>query len=228
MEKVRFVCATRASAEDFATKTALGKSLALYHFYPFVELKLAANNSKGLPELYNQAIDEARDDPAVLVFIHDDVHLSDFYWADQLFNGLEYFQILGVAGNKRRVPKQPAWCFLDTDFKRDHGDNLSGVVGHGSGFPCESFNVFGPPCQEVKLLDGVLLAARSSTLIDRQIRFDPAFPFHFYDLDFCRQAELHGAKMGTWSLSVIHESHGNFDSPSWRQGYANYLAKYGD
>ncbi len=228
MEKVRFVCATRASAEEFHTQTALGKSLALYDFYPFVELKLAANNRLGLPVLYNQAIEEARDDPAVLVFIHDDVHLNDFYWADQLFTGLDHFDLLGVAGNKRRVPRQPAWCFIDEDFTRDHGDNLSGVVGHGNGFPCATLSVFGAPCQPVKLLDGVLLAARSQTLHAHDLHFDPAFPFHFYDLDFCRQAELRGIKVGTWSISLVHESHGNFRSAAWEEGYARYLAKYGD
>jgi len=30
--------------------------------------------------------------------------------------------------------------------------------------------------------------------------FDPRFQFHFYDLDFCRQAEQRGLKMGTWAL----------------------------
>lgn len=228
MEKVRFVCATRASEEEFHTQTALGKSLALYHFYPFLELKLSANNSRGLPLLYNEAIEEAKSDPAVLVFIHDDVHLSDFYWADQLFNGLEHFDLIGVAGNKRRLPKQPAWCFIDTEFNRDHGDNLSGVVGHGSGFPCENLSVFGAPCQPVKLLDGVLLIARSQVLHDHHLRFDPAFAFHFYDLDFCRQAELSGIRVGTWSISVIHESHGNFHCAAWEQGYARYLDKYGE
>ncbi len=84
------------------------------------------------------------------------------------------------------------------------------------------------PCKEVKLLDGVLLIARSSTLLDHDLRFDPTFSFHFYDLDFCRQAELKGVKMGTWSISVIHESHGNFQSEAWRQAYSRYLAKYGD
>lgn len=34
--------------------------------------------------------------------------------------------------------------------------------------------------------------------------------------------------MGTWSISVVHESGGNFASPAWRAGYERYLAKWGD
>jgi hypothetical protein len=42
-----------------------------------------------------------------------------------------------------------------------------------------------------------MLAARSNTLAEKGLRFDPLFDFHFYDLDFCRQAELRKLRMGT-------------------------------
>jgi hypothetical protein len=47
------------------------------------------------------AIREAATDPAILVFIHDDVHLLDFYWPTRLHHGLAKFDILGLAGNRR-------------------------------------------------------------------------------------------------------------------------------
>jgi GT2 family glycosyltransferase len=86
---------------------------------------------------------------------------------------------------------------------------------------------FGPSGVEVKLLDGLLLAADSATLIGNGLRFDEQFAFHFYDMDFCRQAELKGLRMGTWPLSVVHESGGAFGSQGWRDGYERYLRKYG-
>jgi GT2 family glycosyltransferase len=52
--------------------------------------------------------------------------------------------------------------------------------------------------EEVKLLDGVMMAIRSQNLIARDLRFDARFHFHFYDLDFCCQAEIKGIRMGTW------------------------------
>lgn len=80
----------------------------------------------------------------------------------------------------------------------------------------------------MKLLDGVLLAARSDVLIDNELRFDSQFLFHFYDMDFCRQAELRQLRMGTCAVSVVHASAGRLGPEAWRSGYEKYLAKYGD
>src|SRR5271170_4113842 len=109
--KFRIVCATRASRESFSAHTALGRSLKLYPF-PFVELRLFADNAVGLSGLYNASLREAAADPAILVFVHDDVHLLDFFWPDHLLEGLRAFDVVGVAGNRRRVPCQPSWRFL--------------------------------------------------------------------------------------------------------------------
>lgn len=224
--KFRFVVATRKSQEDFWKNTATGKFLKLY-LLPFVEVILFSENSQGLPDLYNKAIDAAIDDPAVLIFAHDDLHILDFHWMNTIFNGLNRFGIVGVAGNKRRVPFQPSWVFIDEHFKWDEPENLSGVVGHGDSFPPSNISNFGPPFQEVKLLDGLILAALSETLIKNHLRFDEKFKFHFYDLDFCRQAEIRGVSMGTIPLSIIHESGGNFGSEDWRFAYQKYLEKWG-
>jgi hypothetical protein len=223
--RFRFVCATREREEDFGSRTALGRSLALYRF-PFVELRLFPANSAGLPKLYNTAIEEAAGDPAILIFVHDDVFLCDFFWPHHVLAGLRAFDVVGLAGNRRRLPAQPSWFFTDMEFHRDQPQNYSGVVAHGTSFPPENLSVYGPPCQQVKLLDGLMLIANSETLSSRQIRFDERFDFHFYDMDFCRQAELAKLRMGTWTLSVIHQSGGAFGTPGWRAGYAKYLEKW--
>jgi GT2 family glycosyltransferase len=227
--KIRLVCATRATQEEFFAKTALGRSLKVYRSFKTFELRLYASNSTGLPLLYNHAIDAAATDPAILVFIHDDIYLSDFFWIDRIHAAAQSFDIAGVAGNKRRVPRQPTWAFVDENWTWDAADNLSGAVGCGRGFPSTGLDVYGPSKQECKLLDGLMLIADSTTLHRHELRFDPRFLFHFYDVDFCRQAELKGLRMGTWPISVIHESAGSsFGSPPWRQAYADYLAKYGE
>jgi GT2 family glycosyltransferase len=79
----------------------------------------------------------------------------------------------------------------------------------------------------VKLLDGLLLAVRSETLRRHAIFFDERFEFHLYDMDFCRQAELKSLRMGTWTLSVIHESRGAYNTPSWHSACADYFSKWG-
>lgn len=231
-ETIRLVCATRLSGEEFLAKSPLGRSVPLYRTFPRrqrIELRLFKENTTGLPALYNTAIEEARHDPAVLVFIHDDVFLSDYYWADHLFEGLRAYDIVGLAGNRRRIPRQASWMYLDDRFSRDTEENLSGVIGHGQGFPnLKELSVYGEPCEECKLLDGVMLAARSEVLIAKDLRFDARFSFDFYDLDFCRQAELRGIRMGTWAVSAIHASAGKLGSPTWRAAYRVYLEKYNE
>lgn len=225
--KIKLVIATRATEADFFRTTATGRSLA-FNRPPFLDVRLFPNNTQGLPAVYNQAIRESIGDSVTLVFAHDDLHILDYYWCDRIKEGLANFGVVGLAGNRRRVPKQPSWAFIDTNFTWDKPENLSGVVGHGMGFPPNNLSVFGQPRQQVMLLDGLLLASESKTLLENNLVFDERFKFHFYDLDFCRQAEMKNISCGTWDLSLIHESGGNFNSESWKASYQKYLEKWGE
>ncbi|WP_277184780.1 glycosyltransferase [Caballeronia sp. BR00000012568055] len=227
MKPVRVVCGTRASDEDFFLKSATGISLVTHQYFNPFELRLFSKNSQGLSTIYNIAIEEARESPAILVFVHDDVHFCDVQWSHQIAEAVRMFDIVGVAGNARRVPRQPSWLFIDEHFTGDEKRFLSGIVGNGKGFPYEISN-FGPSRRACKLLDGLLLAVDSDRLIQSGVRFDEQFDFHFYDLDFCRQAELAHLTMGTWPLSVVHGSNGDFRSPGWRHMLTRYREKYAD
>ena len=231
-EKIRIVCATRKTREQFITDTELGQSL-VHLLPPNVELRLFPSNTRGLPAIYNNAIDEAKDDPAILLFMHDDVYLNDAFWADRLRDAVNHFQVVGVAGNCRRVARQPSWCYravstVDDTLIHDDRENLSGTVAHGSEVLARRVDAFGPSRQSVKLLDGLFLAARSATLRKKMVRFDERFDFHFYDLDFCREAERAGLDMGTWPISVTHGSLGDFRGAAWRRAYECYLDKWTD
>lgn len=226
-ERIRIVCATRKDRESFYTETALGRSLALY-WPPAVDIRLFSCNTRGLSAVYNSVITECRDDPAILLFIHDDIHLCDYFWSTRLREGLGTFDVVGLAGSRRRVPRQPGWGYVDERMKGDDPENFSGIVGHGLGYPSEVVSVFGPPGRSVKLLDGLFLAARSGTLHAKAVQFDERFDFHFYDLDFCRQAEQAGLTLGTWPISVVHESRGSYMSEGWRLNYDRYLDKWSD
>lgn len=225
--RIRVICATRADREGFFSSTALGKSLTL-HRPPEIEVRLFPRNEQGLSTVYNTAISESAGAPAVLLFVHDDVHLCDFHWPERLRDALHDFDVVGLAGNRRRVPGQPGWGFIDEKFTVERRANLSGTVAHGRGFPPETVDVFGPSGQRVALLDGLFIAVRSDALHSKSLRFDERFDFHFYDLDFCRQAEQAGLAIGTWPISVVHESRGGYASESWRRGYAAYLDKWGE
>lgn len=225
---IRIVCATKSSEEAFFSDTALGRSLRRFTAYKDqFELRVFANNSLGLPEVYNQAIAETVNVPRILVFMHDDIHLCDLFWPQRLAEGLAVFDIVGVVGNTRRLPRQPSWAlvFQGDTIVWDERRHFSGSVAYGKGIPAEQIDVFGPSGQEVKLLDGLFLAASSETLHRSALRFDQQFKFHFYDLDFCRQAENLGLRMGTWPISLVHESSGSF-SPAWLTELTTYQNKW--
>jgi hypothetical protein len=191
-----------------------------------LSVHLFANNKLGLPAVYNQAIRARIGKPSILVFAHDDLHFLDHFWSDRIIEALTHFDIVGIAGNKRRLPKQPSWAFVDEKLTWDVRENLSGVVGHGTGFPPKNLSRFGPSRQRVKLLDGLFLAANSENLLSNNIWFDELFNFDFYDLDVCRQAELKSMSCGTWDVSLIHESGGHFGSRRWKAAYQRYLEKW--
>jgi hypothetical protein len=191
-----------------------------------MELALFPDGNPGLPVVYNAAIRAAARDPAILLFVHDDVHLLDFYWPDRLRLALDQFQIVGLIGNRRRWPRQPAWLFKDEWFTKDTFENLSGLISHGTAFPCpiRRMGLLGA----CKLLDGVFLAVESAVLIANDLFFDETFDFNCWDLDFCRQAEAKGVTMGTAPISVLHESSGKFRSPAWVAAFKKYLEKWGE
>ena len=223
------VTASRYGVGDFYDKSALGRSLVnAYNYNHHLKILVALENMDGLPLIYNAAIrDPGATDDSIFIFIHDDIHLLDFFWAEKVAEALNQFDIVGVIGNRRRLSGQTSWAFIDDHGTWDDTDNLSGTIGHGAEFPCE-ISRFGPSPQECKLLDGLMMAVRKRTLLEHDLRFDERFEFHFYDLDFCRQAETKGLRMGTAPINVIHQSFGNYGTSSWHDGYAKYLDKWGD
>ena len=224
--KIHFVSATRETKANFFTRTALGRSLDIYRKSGAdFGLTLFDENTLGLPKVYNQAIHDCRELDSILVFIHDDAYLCDLFWPGRIQQGMQVFDILGVVGNRRRVPMQPAWHLINRQTM-DSFENLSGMIAHGSGFPPVDVSCFGPSGNEVITLDGVLLISHVNTLHKHSLYFDEQFDFHFYDMDFCRQAELKGLKMGTWPITLIHESIGGTYDDKWEMAYQRYLAKW--
>lgn len=219
------VSATRMSEDDFWQNAALGRSLRRHmqqdqRIFPHITYE----NKRGLSELFNEAIEAAPDD-AILVFIHDDVWLDQNTFAHELLQGLAEYDVIGLAGNKRRLPAQPGWLFVDIEYAWESGEFVSGSVAHGQ----DAFGVpthFGPAPASCELMDGVFLAASKQNLCKHNVRFDPQFKFHFYDLDFCREARNAGLRLGVWPIAITHQSLGAFNSPAWKQTYLQYLAKW--
>jgi hypothetical protein len=223
---LRIIAATRYDQAGFERDTLLGQSLKiLMKSRRDIVSNVTLSNVRGLPEFYNSRLQQAGEDEIIL-FTHDDVWFDDWYLVERLQEALAHFAVVGVAGNRRRVPRQPAWPVLDENRTGDF-ENVAGSITHVHGGE-RYLNYFGPaPCR-VRLLDGVFLAARVQTLRQANVAFDPRFRFHFYDVDFCRSCEQAGLEMGVWPIAITHASVGSYITEEWRQAYQDYLAKWGE
>lgn len=226
MPLIDIISATRLPEQAFWQEAPLGISLRRLEWDRRLVPRIAYANSRGLPDIYNARIDAA-DRAEILLFVHDDVWIDDHFLAARVIEGLAQYDVIGIAGNRRRLPRQPGWAFIDNAFTWDESKQLSGTVGHGEGpfGKLSSFGITPAPCE---LLDGMFLAARTSALVEQNVSFDPRFDFHFYDLDFCRSARDRNLRLGTWPIALTHRSMGSFGSPAWQQRYADYLRKWGD
>jgi GT2 family glycosyltransferase len=223
---ITIVSATRLSTEDFWSKSALGQSLNRIAFDKRLNARINASNTLPLPTVYNYSIAAAQTDD-ILVFMHDDVWIDDYYFADRMIEGLKSFDVIGVAGCKLRRTKQSAWLFTGLDFQQDTADNLSGSIAHGK-TPGGGVSHYGVTPAACDLLDGVLLATSKTVLTQSGLTFDPLFAFHFYDLDFCRSAKQRHLRLGTWPICLTHQSAGSFGSPAWRDMQRLYAEKWPD
>jgi hypothetical protein len=223
---IEIVSATRLSENDFYNKSALGISLRRLAFDRRLVQRITFNNQRGLPTIYNDRI-SAADNNDMLIFIHDDVWIDDYFLSERVIEGLQKYDIIGVAGNRRKVKNQPGWGFVDSKFTEDDKSNLSGSVAHGK-FPFGNVHVFGAVPADCELLDGVLIAAKKSVLVSKEVMFDPQFNFHFYDMDFCRSARECGLRLGTWAICITHQSLGGFGTKQWTESYLAYKEKWRD
>jgi predicted O-linked N-acetylglucosamine transferase (SPINDLY family) len=138
--------------------------------------------------------------------------------------------MVGIAGAVRPVAAHRSWATGHVQPTEnghllfDHGA-LAGRMRHQIGGKTWQ-HVYGPSPQAVELLDGVFLAMRGHTLLDSGLRFDERFDFHFYDLDFCRQARMRGLRLGVAPIGVTHGSIGDYESPAWLAALAVYRDKW--
>jgi hypothetical protein len=211
------VSATRVPQVEFSRRP-LGESLARLR-NPEIVASISYENERGLPEIYNARIMSSTAE--VLVFVHDDVWITDNFFQPRIMEALERYDVVGVAGCTRRSPGQVEWNASDPS-------SWSGCVAHGEQ-PMGRVDWFGPfgACE---LLDGVLFAVRRK----RTAMFDPQFDFHFYDLDFCRAARSMRLTLGTWPISITHAGKpasmveagiGLYDD-QWRRNSVRYLTKW--
>ncbi len=122
---ITIVSASRTQEAEFWAETALRQSIKRFRtfqtFRPLQEKDLAIRfrpvikfaNRDGLGIVYNKVIDAKTerylDANEIFLFVHDDVWLEDAQLGEHLIEGLQYFDVIGVAGSTQRIPGQPSW-----------------------------------------------------------------------------------------------------------------------
>lgn len=227
--KICVVTATREKTlKDFQTNTLLGQSLSINTYFN-IELLCYNDNKEGLSKCYNDAIGKKIDEDIILVFVHDDIALLDYYWPLRVIESLQKYDIAGVAGNIRHQINFPSWAHSHSDGNQviwDEDKNLSGCMLHSDSWPPKIVTVYGDLNKEVVNLDGAFLACRTNTLKNYNLRFDEQFEFHFYDADFCKNAHEKHCKLGTFPLALMHAGKGRMDTNEYRSGYLKYYEKW--
>lgn len=220
---IEIVSATRLDPDRFWKEAPLGQSLLRLTKDKRIKAWIAFENTLGLSTLYNLRLN-ATDAAEVLLFVHDDVWIDDFFLVDHALEASRCYDLFGVVGNRRCLPLQPSWAFTDTKGTWDEPAHLHGAIAYGSG-AASQLDVFGASPAACQILDGVFLGVNKSALNARGVCFDERFTFHFYDVDLCASARRSGLRMGVWPIAITHQSEGAFNR-AWLQAYQDFCAKW--
>jgi len=218
------------SPQSKAEDTLLYKSVYKLSLDVFdVILDVVCENTQSIQSLYNQKIEEYSDYDYI-IFCHDDISIEDGMLVEKIESYIgdeSEYSICGVAGNQKcKLGEKNLWHLM--------GDrnSMSGAVAHyEQGSETSMFMTnFGAMPRRVVLLDGVFIAVNVKDINEKNIRFDESCPskFHFYDLDFCLEANKSGLKLTTIPLWIIHKSHGlnDINNKEWTNGNKYFYNKW--
>jgi GT2 family glycosyltransferase len=164
-------------------------------------------NTDALAKVYNRFICEENRDK-IIVFCHDDCIIEDLFLKEKLNQAMQTYDIVGLAGIKDPITiKKPALWHLMGDRSQ-----YSGAVAHFTGTDDNErfMTPFGTTPSRVIMLDGVFLAVNVEKCLETGVKFDESNParFHYYDIDFCLNANKAGLKLTTYPIFCSHRSHG--------------------
>ena len=73
-----------------------------------IDLRIHFENNKGLPEVYNQYINsKTAKKYDIVIFLHDDVYVDDLKVRGKLYQAIQQYDIVGLAGCLSPTIKSP-------------------------------------------------------------------------------------------------------------------------
>jgi tetratricopeptide (TPR) repeat protein len=180
---------------------------------------VSIRNARSLAEAWNWALRHSVAD--VVILSHDDVDILAPDFAARLFERLQAFDVVGIAGSTRTDGPAIGWS--------GH-PHLRGWITHRApGSASWQVDVLDPRpvAGGIVLLDGVLLAGKRDAFwavpFD-DVNFDG---FHLADLDWSCRAAQAGFKLGVaGDLLLVHASRGNYDA-TWQRYADRFSRKHG-
>lgn len=209
-----------------ATKENDGKNTVL-NLSQHLPIRFHTNNKSSLASVYNQYITPDFKDET-LIMAHDDLSIDDERLEQKIFKAFKKYDVVGLAGTTGPLDIKPPALWHIMGGPRE---NFRGSVAHyANDVQCYSTS-FGLTPDRVLLIDGLFMAVKVKTLLDKGIKFDESNParFHFYDLDFCLQCNQAGLKIGVWPIWCIHKSPGLKEyTPEFLKGQEWFINKWGN
>jgi len=172
------------------------------------------NNRRSLASIYNRYIDEKYKDKIVL-FIHDDVHISERFLHEKCNDAIKMYDVFGVAGGagpiKIEKGKPCLWHLISERKVGFAGHFFEAIEDMEKPHNTQaSVTSFGLSPDSATLIDGVFLGINVEKVLEKGVKFDELCPakFHFYDLLFCVNAKLAGLSLGVFPINIFHQSPG--------------------
>jgi GT2 family glycosyltransferase len=218
-------CSITRSSDSCQTKIFQNLKNINDNFSEKIELKLKTDNTtKGLSEYYNNCIDNYAKNCEYLIFVHDDVEFINMDLAYQIRQGMEKYDVLGVAGCRNpQIKEANLWHLMAAKHE------LCGFAGHNCSETGNELYVtsFGPSPSRVAFIDGVVMIVKSEKILKTKTRFDERFRFHHYDLDFSISCNLNKLKIGVWPILINHSSPGLREvTEEWKQSNEYFKQKW--
>lgn len=208
MKPIRLVCATRCSPEAFK-KTLLGSSLWRLGN---VSCDIVYNNRDGLCKVYNRFLVPQYQNE-ILVFLHDDIGLDDYWLQLRCNEATEKFDVVGLTG----------LSYIISDR------NWNGASPWDCGAVAEPHRMWRPATNaphRVYTVDGQCIAINTEKILASGIYWDEQFTFDFYDIDFCRQCNEKGLLIGVWPIALTHGGKGSAGTASYNHMLKLFNAKW--
>ena len=222
MSKLLIVICTQAKTDAEFQKLPIYPSLKKQYEVnsPNVDFHVFKDNKRGLSECYNEVLRDPKNANKTVLFVHDDVELEDLFLYEKLMDSP--YAITGLAGAKsfNKHADKLAWhlCAPREDFVGEVAHIKDGKVWT---------TVFGPTKSRALVIDGLFIACKVKDVVEKNLEFDEAFNFHFYDIAFCLRANEKKVSCGVLPIRVIH--HGLGDSmltPEWKEANDKFKNKY--